>query len=189
MTARQMAGEIGVNSDGPTCFDAETKWDEQWRRVMAAFDDLTDAYYGEGRTLRDATIVDIVIRFFRQCHEMKQRFITATVEPPDLSVAPLHHFWPNTRDLEICDGMLHAEGQAVPGSRKVTAKIQRTYSEPKGNAYAIIEYAREGEPPRAIDAMVIAENCVNAWTRFLRRQERAGANCAARPATTELRVG
>jgi hypothetical protein len=189
VTAREMADEIAVHSDGPTCFDAETKRDEQWRRVMAAFEDLTDAYYGEGRTLRDATIIDIVIRFFRQCHEMKHGFITATVESPDLSPAPLHHFWPNTRDLEICDAMFHAEGPAMPGSRKVTARIQRTYSEPKGNAYAIIEYAREGEPPRATDAMVIAENCVNAWTRFLRKQGRAGASCAARPATAELRVG
>ncbi|HUP76624.1 MAG TPA: hypothetical protein VM282_26555 [Acidimicrobiales bacterium] len=179
MTARQLSGDIGVSSDGPSLVDADAYCDEQWRRVMEAFEDLADAYYGEGRALADAHIADIVMRFVRQCHEMKQRIISATAESPYFSPTALHHFWSNTRALDICDALVDAEELAAKRSPKVTARIHRTYTEPHGRAFAIIEYAREGEPPRTADAMVVAENYVNAWTRFIRKQRSAGRNFGA----------
>jgi hypothetical protein len=172
------AGFVAVRSEGPPSVEGDRSLDEQWRRVMAAFDDLTEAYYGEGCVRADATIAEIVMRFFRQCHEMNQRVVSAC-ESGLSSPAALQDFWSNTRALQVCDSLVSAERQDEPPATGLMSKIHRTYTEPNGRAYAIIEYARAGERPRTTDAIVIAENCVNAWARFVRKQRSGGASCAS----------
>jgi hypothetical protein len=166
VTVPRSAEEIGVFSLEPCRAGVETPWDQQWRSVMAAYDDLAEAYYGEGCARAGAKIAEIVMRFFRQCHEMKQCVASTSTG--------LHDFLSSTRALEICDALVAAERHGESGS--MTAKIHRTYTEPNGRAYAIIQHSREGERPRTVDAIVIAETCVNEWTRFMRRQRRASVN-------------
>jgi hypothetical protein len=141
-------------------------WEDCWHRTLTAFERLSDAYYGEARSLIDATVAQLVTDFFRCCAQL-EACAARDVRFAERSTS-LHDFCATNLAVQICAAL--ATNGTEPEPRRLKARIARTYTEPGGRALAIIEYSRGGERPKTIDALLTAENCVNAWTRFIRKQ-------------------
>jgi hypothetical protein len=141
-------------------------WSAKWRSVLGSLGDLREAYEMDARKLGNDDVDARVMRFFSECHDLKDWLITDMVNVPD-SVRPavLKHARDDA-DLETGSAIATTRThRGRRGARAVTARIQDTHLT-KDGAEVLIRYESIAKGTRYCDALALAERCVQSWREF-----------------------
>jgi hypothetical protein len=145
---------------------ADQPWQEKWRQMFHQLQRLHEIYEQEDRTVSDLDVEACVNGFFSECDGLADWLGLDVSVPTDLGEKARSYSL--TGVLKDCDAVSNShKHKELTHSGKTTARIS-TVTSNSGRWTAVIDLDwPSGGGGRSVDALELAEQCVNAWRSFL----------------------
>ena len=156
-----MAGRVGLK----VVRGDSRPWTDRWLKILRSLESLREAYALDASAVGIEGVSDRADNFFVHCFHLKDWLVnTGTASVADVQA----HI--DSTPLRWCDAMCNSDKHHTR-TRGVTARIRETSISPEdGRATVTIEVDWAGPTAKLIDALDLAEQCVDAWRQFFAQQ-------------------
>jgi hypothetical protein len=159
VTATAHAPSIAIGRDD------HRPWHEKWREVRRSRDSIREAY-SECRGLGNAAVDARVTHFCSECHDMRDWLRNDIANLPGVTLTAVKHHHDTERSLRISSAVANSNKHHTR-DRGTTARIRHTLMTPDKGARVTIEVDWATAQATTVDALDLANKCVDSWQGFL----------------------
>jgi len=143
-------------------------WTEKWQAILHSQKALDAAYSGDARPLGNTEIDGRVLTFFTECDHLRDWLTGDLAALTAVTREDIAAHFRASRPLLICNAICNSHKHHTRPPGTTTARIRETAITPNGARVTIeVDWAT----PRAttIDALDLANDCIESWRSFLKR--------------------
>lgn len=142
-------------------------WTQKWLAVINSLGALRDAYSGDARLLGNVEIDSRVESFFVECDHLRDWLKADVAALSGVVAADIDRHFKASQPLLTCNAVCNTHKHHTRRSA-TTARIRDTELTPTG-ARVSIEVDWATSQATTVDAMDLAQACVESWRAFFRR--------------------
>jgi hypothetical protein len=146
--------------------DSHGPWTDRWRDVLHYLEQLKVAYSPGGETLGLEEVERRVKEFFLYCYHVRDSLLRDLTAMPEVTASVDGYIkgYPLGTCRDLCNTVKH-DGRD-PG--KTEARVYKTTLLSSKGARVIIKTDTSSPSAPTVDALALAEDCVQAWRDFLK---------------------
>jgi hypothetical protein len=162
VTATAHAPSIGIGRDD------QRPWHEKWREVVRSRDPIREAYT-DCRGLGNVDVDARVTRFCSECHDLRDWLKKDLANLPGVTATDVDNHASQSGPLRISSDVANSHKHHTRKPGMTTARIRHTLMTPDNGARVTIEVDWATPKASAVDALDLANECVDSWQAFLKQ--------------------
>ena len=147
--------------------DDHRPWTDKWRKVLHSLAELRLAYSPEGRSASNLVVEVRAESFFLQCRHLPEWLENDLPSLVGITEADIKACVNGSQELRWCRDIADTEKHYRLDRGGTDSRIRTTTAAPE--AYSVsIDIGWESPTPNVVDALALAETCVQTWVDFLK---------------------
>ena len=146
--------------------DDHRPWYEKWREVLRSRDLIRDAY-SDARGLANVEVEARVNRFCGECHDLSDWLKHNLADLRGVTTTAVDEHVRQSEPLRKNSAVANSHKHHTRHSNQTTARIRDTLSTPDQGARVTIEIEWANAEATTLDALDLANDCVDSWRAFL----------------------